>query len=124
MAKIVIAGCRDFTDYEKASAFITQCLEFLEESPVILCGGCRGADRLGERYAMEHRLPIEYYPADWKQFGNLAGPMRNETMARICDYVICFWDGRSRGTADMIRRGREHGKQVFIMSTLEENSDA
>ena len=54
---------------------------------------------LGERYARENGFRIERYPADWKQYGKSAGPRRNMQMAEAGDDIICFWDGKSRGTA-------------------------
>ena len=35
-------------------------------------------------------------------------------MANDCDYVICFWDGKSKGTKSMIELAKEKGKKVKI----------
>ena len=102
--RIIVAGCRDYDDYNGAKEFIEICIKKIREkyTLVFLSGGCKGADKLGERYAIENGFPIEYYPAHWKRYGKSAGPKRNLQMAEACDYVICFWDGKSRGTASMI----------------------
>jgi hypothetical protein len=114
--RIVIAGCRHYTDYEQAEAYIDFCISEIRKKHtlIFLSGGCRGADALGERYAKEHGYPVEYYPADWKTFGKSAGPIRNQQMAEIADYVICFWDGKTKGTMAMIRYAIQLKKPLKI----------
>ena len=116
MAKrVVIAGSRGFCDYEAACRFIDQCLNLCEkEEIIVLSGGARGADALGERYAYERGFAIERYPARWKIYGKAAGIRRNQQMAEVCDLVICFWDGESRGTKSMITLARKYSKPIFI----------
>ncbi len=114
--RVVIAGSRDYHNYEEAKAFIDWCLSRLREEQrvIVLSGGASGADALGERYARENGFEIERYPAQWAKFGKSAGPKRNRQMAEVCDYVICFWDGRSRGTKSMIEYARRYGKPLRI----------
>ena len=35
-------------------------------------------------------------------------------MAEICDYAICFWDAKSRGTKSMIDFVKKYNKPVKI----------
>lgn len=122
--RIVIAGCRTYTDYERAAAFFDKCLQNLRNryELVILSGGCRGADTLGERYAQERHYAVERHPAEWHAHGRAAGPLRNENMAQRADYVICIWDGSSRGTASMIDCARRAGKPLRIMRISQEKA--
>ena len=114
--RIVIAGCRYYTDYDEAKEYIDFCLSEVEkEDEIIVVSGCAsGADALGQRYAKENGFKVEKYPADWKKHGKSAGPIRNKQMAEVCDYVICFWDGKSKGTKSMIDYARKCGKPVKI----------
>ena len=114
--RIVIAGSRGFTDYQIAKAYIDFCLSNIrrENEIVILSGGAKGADTLGEQYAKENGFEIERYLADWDTYGKSAGPRRNRIMAEVCDCVICFWDGESRGTRSMIEYAKEYGKPIRI----------
>ncbi len=115
---IVVAGCRDYCNYEQAKEFIDLCLKEINShiQPIFLSGGCRGTDALGERYAQEKGYPIERYPAEWKRYGKAAGPKRNEAMAKKCDLLICFWDGKSKGTASMITLAQREKKPLKIKS--------
>ena len=114
--KIVIAGCRDYNNYEETESYIDFCIKNIkkEYNLVFVSGGCSGADKLGERYAAEHGYKIEVYPAEWKKYGPQAGPIRNMEMAKISDFVICFWDGESNGTRSMINCAKKLNKPIKI----------
>lgn len=114
--RVVIAGCRDYDNYDEAKAYIDICLSNIRKTNeiIIISGGAKGADSLGERYAEENGFKVEKYSADWERYGRSAGPRRNRQMAEISDYVICFWDGESRGTRSMIESARNFGKPVKI----------
>lgn len=115
--RVVIAGCRDYNNYEEAKAYIDFCLSNIrkENNIVIISGGASGADAIGERYAEENGFEVEKYLADWKTYGKSAGPKRNKQMAEVCDYVICFWDEKSRGTKSMIDYAKRCGKPIKIL---------
>lgn len=84
---------------------------------VILTGLAVGIDQLGIRWASEHLLPIEHYPAMWgtgEHIDRGAGFKRNERMAVQADALIAVWHKQSRGTADMIRRAQAHGLIVCV----------
>lgn len=46
------------------------------------------------------------FPADWDKYGRAAGPIRNKQMLEYIleenPIVAAFWDGKSRGTKNMI----------------------
>ena len=114
--RVVVAGCRDYVNYYEAKEFIESCIKQIkkEHTLIFVSGGCRGADALGERFAKENGYSIEKYPADWENLGKAAGPIRNRKMAEIGDYIICFWDGKSRGTKSMIEFAKELNKPIRI----------
>ena len=114
--RVVIAGCRNYSNYKEAKEYIDFCLSNIrkEHDIVIISGGASGADALGERYAKENEFEIERYPADWKTYGKSAGPRRNKQMAEVSDFVICFWDMKSKGTKSMIEYAKEYNKPLKI----------
>jgi hypothetical protein len=88
----------------------------LPEDSTVIHGGCRGPDQQAAAAARSCRLAVIEEAADWRTFGISAGPLRNERMLlHGPDLVIAFWDGRSRGTSDMIRRARHAGIPVEIV---------
>ena len=122
--RIIIAGGRGFVDYELLEQKVDEILKDIKE-PVIISGGARGADTLGEKYALEHGMRLVRFPADWKKYGKRAGYLRNQEMAEYAmkgtnSILIAFWDGLSRGTNDMIQRAESYGMKVYIIH-YEEN---
>ncbi len=114
--RVVIAGCRYYNNYQEAKEYINHCICRIQNKHTLIfvCVGCKGADFLGEKYAVEHGFQLEKYYADWKHYGKSAGPKRNKIMAEIGDYFICFWDGKSKGTKSMINYILETGKPTKI----------
>lgn len=102
--RVVVYGSRNYYNYDEAKRYIDFCISKIryKYTLVFVSGGCRGADSLGERYARENGFELEIYNAEWEIYGNRAGPLRNKIMAETGDYFICFWDGNSKGTANMI----------------------
>lgn len=114
--RIVIGGCRDFNDDALFSQQVSRILaSYPLSETVFLSGHCSGADELAERYASEHGIQTELYPADWQRYGRAAGPIRNEQMVMQADCVIAFWDGKSRGTKSLISFAQKHNKILYIV---------
>lgn len=102
MIRLVIAGSRSFTDYVRLKQTVDRAIKYLDEQIEIVSGGARGADQLGETYAMEKGLPIKQFLANWDEYGKKAGYLRNLEMAKYASHAIIFWDQHSRGTKSMI----------------------
>lgn len=94
--RIVVAGSRNYENYSEVKKYIETCIKEIKckYTLIFLYGECRGADMLGEGYANENGFHIERYPADWQRYGKSAGLKQNFQMAKSCDYIICFWDGK------------------------------
>jgi len=111
--KVIIAGSRDFDDYSLLRDYCDHILSQKGATEVV-SGTARGADQLGERYAKERGYFIQRFPADWNAYGKAAGYIRNRKMAEYADALIAFWDGKSRGTLNMISLAKECGLQIRI----------
>lgn len=120
--KLIIAGSRDFDDYELLKK---ETVDFLVKSVgtmkdltdvEIVSGGAKGADALGERFAAEHQLKVTLFPADWKNNGRAAGPIRNKQMAEYGTHLLAFWNGQSKGTGSMVKLANKNNLNVHIVS--------
>ena len=109
--KLIIAGSRNFEDYEVLKRRI-DVLPF--EITEIISGNARGADSLGEWYAAENEIQVRVYPANWSKYGKPAGYIRNKEMAEVADALIAFWDGKSKGTKHMIDIALDKGLEVIV----------
>ena len=113
--RIIVAGGRDFSDYEFMVGVLDRLFSRLSEV-VIISGMARGADNLGHRYAREHGIEVIEMPANWKAHGRAAGMIRNSAMLEVAEGLVAFWDGKSPGTRDMISKAKAKGIHVRVIS--------
>lgn len=111
MRKWIIAGGRDFSDYNLLESEANKL-----DIDIVVCGMAKGADSLGMKYAQDYKIGLKKFPADWSRNGKAAGPIRNKEMGDYADALLAFWDGKSHGTAHMIDYMRKLNKEVIIVS--------
>ena len=119
MFRVIIAGSRWFSDYALLKRTMDTLLSNIKEDITVVCGKARGADTLGEQYAKERGYAVAYFPADWDKYGKAAGFIRNEQMAQNADALVVFWDGKSRGTKNMIELAAKYKLKVRIKKYIE-----
>lgn len=114
--KVLVCGGRNFDDYD----LVYKTLGEIDHEhwdgvhiSEIIHGAAKGADSLAARWAKEMGVPVIAFPADWKSWGNSAGPIRNSQMLEhgCPDLVVAFPGGR--GTADMIGKARLKGIEII-----------
>lgn len=113
MIRILIYGGRDYDPDGNEFDWLSDI--FADWSPdelIVVSGHARGADVLGEAWALENRMGLDIHPADWQEHGKAAGAIRNSAMlASGLDYAVEFPGGR--GTADMRRKLDKAKVKVF-----------
>jgi hypothetical protein len=108
--RIIVAGGRNFNNYK---LLCEECISFINshnynsEQITIITGGAKGADYLGKLFADEFGYKPEVIEAPWEEYGLKAGRLRNAEMAQFAlqgdiAHLIAFWDGKSKGTGNMI----------------------
>lgn len=119
--RIIIAGSRDFKDYELLKRTLDNYIQSIQGKSFIsiISGTANGADKLGEQYAFEHDYLLERFPADWNT-GKTAGRFRNAKMADYASLkkgvLFAFWDGKSVGTKHMIECAKKYGLEVHVIN--------
>lgn len=125
--RLLVCGGRDYRDHENMFHVLD---ELHKSTPVdILINGCaQGADNLALQWAnfnnitnLIHKIKIDFYPADWTQYGKSAGMQRNIQMLQVGrpDLVVAFPGGR--GTAHMIQSAESYGVEVKIIEKEHDN---
>jgi hypothetical protein len=120
--KLIIAGGRYYDDYDYLVKAVDDYLGKRDDVEIVSggqvtrdeTGKLYGADYLGECYAKQKGFKIKKFPAEWNKYGKQAGPMRNLQMADYADALIAFWDGKSKGTKNMIDFARAKSLEVKI----------
>jgi predicted Rossmann-fold nucleotide-binding protein len=115
--KVIIAGSRHITDRVALAKAINQSGFEIAE---VVSGCAPGVDTMGEALALADGHSIRKFPADWNKHGRAAGPIRNKQMAEYADAAIILWDGKSRGTLNMIKNMSALDKPYFIRMVFDE----
>lgn len=134
--RVIIAGGRDFNDYELLHKEVYNILFKLNmrygnnlvayiNQFEIVSGHARGADIMGEKFADEYGIKLKIFPAEWDKYGKSAGYRRNAEMAKyavegkekgVIGVLIAFWDGKSKGTKSMIDLAKRYGfDEVYVV---------
>lgn len=118
--KILICGGRVFSNErllrKSLDDLLENCVLFSDvsvENITVIHGDARGADRMAGNWAEGRGVRVVKYPADWKRYGNSAGPIRNQKMLddERPDLVVAFPGGS--GTADMCERAKKADVRVI-----------
>ena len=112
--KIIIAGGRNFDDYDQLRESMWRHTWGYDDVEIV-SGGAKGADALGERWAKDEKKHITHFPADWDTHGKAAGFIRNVAMAEYANILMAFWDGVSKGTKHMIDTALKHSLEVHVL---------
>lgn len=118
--RLIIAGGRDFNDYELARAELMKTIIDVPLAEIeIVCGGAKGADTIGETFAKNFQLQIKYFIPVWRNedgiYDRTAGFKRNRNMGAYATHVIVFWDGKSKGTEHMIKEAKKRKLPLTII---------
>ena len=112
MTKYLITGSRGLTDI---APLWRKFNEILKPNDIIIHGGAKGVDSMASSYCIEHKdikeiiiRPI--YPSKKDYYLH-----RNAEMVGMCDKVIAYWDGESRGTKFTINYARKRFKDVILI---------
>ena len=130
--KVIIAGGRDFSkhvlengepdsarNYRDTLQMHNAMLQLMTYNLIdeVIQGCAEGADKCGEAWAKENMVAIRHFritKAQWEKYGKSAGPRRNRAMAQVADCLVAFWDGKSRGTKNMIEEALKRGLEIHV----------
>lgn len=104
--KTIIAGSRNIFNYEHIESIILSCPWEITE---VVSGDGGAVDFFGAYWGYINSIKVSHFPAQWKYLGRRAGPARNQVMVDCSEGLVYIWDGKSRGTGDVIRRSLRHG---------------
>jgi len=116
--KLIVAGGRDFADYDKmVDEILKLCQhgEYKDKAVSIVSGMAPGADTLAVDFTKDYGVVLHPMPANWTKFKKAAGFRRNAEMAQFADGLLAFWDGVSPGTKHMIDTMKKLCKPVHVV---------
>ncbi|MFI3175742.1 MAG: hypothetical protein R3Y53_11215 [Bacillota bacterium] len=106
--KVAIIGSRTLkvTDLEK----------YLPENTTeIVSGGAKGIDLCAKTHAIKKNLKYTEFLPEYEKYKRGAPLKRNIEIINYADFVIAFWDGKSRGTKFVIDNCTKLGKKCKVI---------
>ena len=118
--KLIVAGSRELADVNLVYKTIDDVTDLIFEDGlggiIIISGGAKGADSIGEMYADEKGIELWVYDAEWPKYGNSAGHKRNAEMAAVANGCLVFWNGDTEksGSFNMINTAKKYNLELFV----------
>lgn len=116
--RVIVCGGRNYDDVTTVDRVLS---EHIKPTDTVVDGQCPygGADQLAHEWAVREGIATERFPANWKQEGRAAGPIRNQRMLWAgADLVIAFPGGN--GTANMVALAEKADVPVIVASAAEQ----
>jgi len=111
---VLVCGGRNYHDQDRVN-------EVLGSWRIgrIVEGDASGADYCAKKYGQAKGIDVATHAPDWKAYGKIAGPIRNQTMLKEerPTLVVAFPGGK--GTNDMVRQSIDSGVPVLIIDAPE-----
>jgi len=107
--KHAIVGSRTIHNYPAISKILKQ-----HDIQAIISGGAKGVDTLANTYADKHNIEIVNIYPKWNTHGKKAGYIRNKQIVNLCNVVLAFWDGKSKGTTHSFTLAKQLHKDLYI----------
>lgn len=143
--RLIVSGSRSIRDYDKVALVLNHLLaQIITQGLTIdelIEGEAFGVDLLAKRWAIESKIPVKPFLADWdnlegvpegkirvnsqgKKYNVAAGYERNQRMidyANPEDVFVAIWDGESGGTDDCVARAKKKGLLVMTFIVKKTN---
>jgi hypothetical protein len=113
MKIILITGSRNINQinwiFEKLDS------EIDKSQDIIIHGGAKGVDTIADSWCKKNNIksivirPLSESKREYYLY-------RNTEMIGMCDKVIAFWDGQSRGTKFTFEYARKRGKETKVFT--------
>lgn len=86
----------------------------------VVTGDAEGADACAQEYARTRGYSLDgaVFVADWKSYGNAAGPIRNTALLKEASHVLAFCPGGqvTKGTRDTLRKACQGKRACFLFN--------
>ena len=109
--KIAIIGSRNYKRLDLVEKYVQNNMKY---GDLLVSGGAKGVDLASERAADKQNVETKIFLPDWEKNGKGAGLIRNTDIVKNSDKIVAFWDGKSRGTLDSIKKAKKMNKEYEI----------
>jgi predicted Rossmann fold nucleotide-binding protein DprA/Smf involved in DNA uptake len=113
--RLGIVGSREFPNRFLVEETVRRMFARMPQISVI-SGGARGVDTWAAEEARRCGLDVVEFLPDIEKYGiPQAYFERNTLIAEVAEAILAFWDGRSTGTLDTLRKAKTLGKKIRVV---------
>jgi len=112
--KVLITGSRTGITEKKVVDVLNDYVDIRKDIDTIIHGGAVGVDLFSSNWCKSTEV-CEVCVRPIREDIGTYYLHRNAEMVAMCDEVIAFWDGKSRGTKFTIDYAKARGKKVTII---------
>ena len=117
---VAIIGSRNFTNSKFAEKTLNNLVKDRNlKITIIYSGAAKGADKIGAIWGRKNNIEVIEFIPEWDKYKKAAGFMRNSLIIENADIIIAFYDMKSKGTADSLKKAKELNKEVIIIDVAE-----
>ena len=109
--RVAVIGSKSFSRLDLVRQFINQ----LPWTDVVIVGRARGVATAAELAARKRRMVIELIVPDWRRYGRKAAVVRNCEVVENADWIVAFWDGKSREVLRSIELADKLSKPLYLV---------
>ncbi len=85
-----------------------------KETSIIISGGAKGIDTCAREYAQKNNIEFLEILPEYSIYGKAAPIKRNNEIVEKSDFILAFWDGKSKGTKYVINLCKKQNKQIEV----------
>jgi len=105
-----VTGSRTFNDIN----FLYDKLDSYNVAHII-SGGAHNVDSMVANYGVDRGIPVDIEQPNFEKYGKGAIFKKNNNFIFVCDEVVVFWDGKSRGTRILIEQMSKYKAKYKII---------
>lgn len=117
--RLGVSGYRNFNDYECFKTHMESLIAIKGEPSEIISGGCKGTDKMAERFAKEKGYPMIVLKPDFAKYkGNSAFAARDKQIVEQCTHLIAFLHPLSKGTKLTIQFALDCKREMTVINVV------
>jgi hypothetical protein len=122
--KIVTTGSRTWTNVQIIKDVLKSMKAYYSKNSTLEVsqGGAKGADEIVRKVCSKLDIKCLTFKAEWDRYGIEAGMIRNIQMLEDFqpDYVVAFWDEKSKGTKHCIDQAQLRQIKVIVFKPTDD----
>ena len=122
--KLGVVGSRSFKEKNAMEEVLNEIIRENGKPEKIVSGAAEGADKIAEYWAEDNNISTIIHEPEYDKYEAYERKYkpqkeRNSVIVNDSDMLVAFWDMKSTGTKDTIKKAKKKCIRIYIYNTLE-----